>query len=88
MLSESTEAYDRGEKFVHYQRVAALADYVLVSPERARVELFHRQNERMWLYTLAEGLDATLTLLSLGVTLALADLYDKVAFPPEPAPPE
>jgi Uma2 family endonuclease len=42
VLSPSTEAYDRGEKFAHYRRLESLTDYVLVTEERARVEHYVR----------------------------------------------
>ena len=42
VLSDSTEANDRGEKFAHYRRIASLRDYVLVSQAERRVEVFHR----------------------------------------------
>lgn len=38
VLSPSTEAYDRGDKFLFYQRLASLTDYVLVAADRMRVE--------------------------------------------------
>ena len=40
VLSPSTEAYDRGEKFAHYRRLASLSDYVLISQDRMRIEHF------------------------------------------------
>ncbi len=45
MLSPSTEAYDRGDKFAHYRRLASLQTYVLVSQDKIRVESFARQGE-------------------------------------------
>ena len=38
VLSPPTEAYDRGEKFAHYRRIASVTDYLLISPDRLRVE--------------------------------------------------
>jgi Uma2 family endonuclease len=40
VLSPSTEAYDRGEKFAHYKRIPSLRQYVLVSPDEHRVEVW------------------------------------------------
>ncbi len=45
VLSPSTEAYDRGDKFTHYRRISTLKEYVLVSPDRMSVECY-RLNER------------------------------------------
>src|SRR5438045_3140164 len=38
VLSKSTEAYDRGEKFVHYRRLDSLQEYLLVSQDQYRIE--------------------------------------------------
>src|SRR6476646_9554528 len=45
VLSTSTEGYDRGEKFVHYRRLASLQEYVLVAQDKVRVERYTRQND-------------------------------------------
>jgi Uma2 family endonuclease len=79
VLSDSTERYDRGEKFAHYRRLACLQDYVLVSQHRPLVEHFTRHGEE-WILRMAEGLGATLSLPALGCELPLADIYDKVRF--------
>ena len=43
VLSDSTESYDRGEKFAHYRTLASLADYVMVAQKQVLVEHFQRQ---------------------------------------------
>lgn len=50
VLSDSTEASDRGEKFAHYRRIPSLRDYVLVSQREPRIEVYHREGER-WVLT-------------------------------------
>ena len=55
VLSKSTEAYDRGEKWQGYQRIPSLSDYVLVSQDRSRIEHFHRQDDGSWRYEVAEA---------------------------------
>jgi Uma2 family endonuclease len=50
VLSESTERYDRGEKFAHYRRLPSLRDYVLVSQHEPRVEVYSRADGRRWIY--------------------------------------
>jgi Uma2 family endonuclease len=50
VLSRSTEAYDRGEKWEAYQRLASLTDYVLVSQSAARVEHYRREADGSWRY--------------------------------------
>lgn len=61
VLSESTEKYDRGEKFVHYMRIASDDEYVLVSPEERRIEVFRRPDRGHWSFDVAKG-GETLTL--------------------------
>ena len=80
VLSPSTEAYDRGEKFSHYRRLASLREYVLIAQDRVRVEHYARQGERgeQWLLTELAGLGDALALPAIGCTLALADIYERV----------
>ncbi len=80
VLSPSTEAYDRGEKFAHYRRIESLQEYVLVSQDKVRIESYVRQGAQ-WLLSEASGLDETVRLESIGCNLTLRDIYDKVRFP-------
>lgn len=77
VLSESTEAYDRGRKFAHYRNLASLRDYLLVAQDRAHIEHYERR-EGGWLLTEAVGLEATLELPSLGCELLVAEVYERV----------
>ncbi len=85
VLSSSTEAYDRGEKFAHYRRLSSLTEYVLVAQDRVRVERYLRQPDG-WVLTEMSDLDSRLTLTSIDCDISLRDLYDKVEFPPEVRP--
>ncbi len=77
VLSESTERYDRGAKFGFYRALPTLSDYLLVSQDQALVEHFHRAADDSWvLRTFSSG--DRLELLSLGVALAVDEIYDKV----------
>lgn len=80
VLSDSTERYDRGEKFAHYRRIESLQDYVLVSQTEPLVEHFHRQADGTWLYRALEA-GGQLVLTSLDCTIAVADIYRKVFRP-------
>lgn len=82
VLSESTEAYDRGEKFAHYRRLPTLTDYVLIAQDKLRVEHYVRQ-DRQWVLSEADDWNGTIHLTSIGCRLALRDIYDKVNFPQE-----
>ena len=72
VLSDSTEASDRGEKWAHYQLIPSLREYVLVSQHERRVEVFRRADEG-WTYTAYH--EGELELRSLGVTLSIEALY-------------
>lgn len=77
VLSDSTEAFDRGKKFSSYQQIESLREYLLVSQSEFVVEHFLRQ-EAGWFYTKASGLDAALGLPALDCRIALSDIYSKV----------
>jgi Uma2 family endonuclease len=78
VLSPSTEAFDRGEKFAHYQRLESLCEYVLIAQNRHRVEQYVRQQEGQWLFSEVRGPGETVHLPSIGCDLALSEVYDKV----------
>jgi len=78
VLSDSTEAYDRGEKFEHYQQVESLAEYLLVSQHACRVERYLRQDQKSWLYSEAHEPEESIEIESIECLLALRDVYDKV----------
>jgi len=77
VLSESTEAFDRGKKFSSYQQIASLQEYLLVAQDEFVVEHYLRQEDG-WLYTKASGSDADLALPALNCHIALSDIYNKV----------
>lgn len=78
VLSPTTEGYDRGRKFAHYRTLDSLREYVLISQDEVRVELFTRRDDGHWLLSEASGLEETLSLASIGCELRLADVYDRV----------
>jgi len=78
VLSDSTEAYDRGRKFEHYRKLESLAEYVLISQHWPHVESYLRQPDHHWLLTECSGLDGVLRLESIDCELALAEIFDKV----------
>ncbi len=80
VLSDSTEAYDRGRKFGHYRRIESLREYVLVSQKEPLVERFQRNADNTWTLTESRGLDATLTLASIDISIPLSKIYNKLDF--------
>ena len=75
VLSPSTERYDRGEKFEHYQQIPSLQDYVLVSTAPPKVEVFHRNTDGSWRYTRA-GPGETVIIASVDVRLSVDEIYE------------
>ena len=74
VLSNSTERYDRSEKFVRYRQNESLTDYVLVSQDRPQVEHYTRQPDGSWSYRRTTGLEASIVIASIQCTLKLADV--------------
>ncbi|HYE21516.1 MAG TPA: Uma2 family endonuclease [Tepidisphaeraceae bacterium] len=87
VLSPSTEAYDRREKFDAYRDIPSLEEYVLVTSDQPRVEVFLRQGGGAWLFTPITGREGVVRLQSLGIELPLAEIFADVEFPPPPPPP-
>ena len=89
VLSPSTEAYDRGEKFGHYRQLASLQEYVLVSQDKVLVEHYHRQEKqgsvpvtgKDWIFTDFRELEEILPLRSIQCELPLQEIYARVTFP-------
>jgi len=81
VLSKSTEAFDRGEKFNRYQSWnPTLSDYVLVSQDSPQIEHFVRQKDGTWSYRRYTGIESSLTIASIDCTLRLAEVYERVSF--------
>jgi len=79
VLSESTEAYDRGEKFAHFRRLETLREYVLVSQDKIRIEHYRREGEQ-WVLSEISDPDATLDLTSIDCHVGIGAIYEKVEF--------
>jgi len=82
VLSDSTEAYDRGNKFAIYRELPSLKEYLLVSQHRVQVELFSRGDDGRWTLSDFSALTDSVPLPSIGCSLSLAEIYDKVVFQP------
>lgn len=77
VLSESTEACDRGAKFEKYRLFSTLAEYVLINPAKRKVEIFRRDVTGHWvLYEFGE--DEVVDIASLGVSISGSVLYENV----------
>lgn len=80
ILSESTESYDRGDKFESYRSVPSLKEYVLTAQNRPHLEKYVKHGDGFWMLSEADGLDSTILLESINCNLPLVDIYDKVNF--------
>jgi Uma2 family endonuclease len=74
VLSDSSEAYDRGEKFAHYRRIPSLREYVLVSQRRPRIEVFRRNEDGNWTLFEADA-SGSVQLVSIGCELSVDEVY-------------
>ncbi len=77
VISDSTESYDRGMKFLHYQTLPSLKEYVLVSQRRKLVETY-RKDEGCWIYHRLEGEDAVLKLESVKCEIPLSEIFSNI----------
>lgn len=81
VLSESTEEFDRGQKFLHYRtHLESLQEYVLVWQVAPIIELYTRQPNG-WLLSEYRELESSVFLASIDCRLTLGDVYDRVTFP-------
>jgi Uma2 family endonuclease len=81
VLSESTEAYDRGAKWEQYSGIESLKHYVLVSSDHARVDLYTRNTQGNWEYIGVDDLQKSAVLSAIGCELPLNGIYRQVEFP-------
>ncbi len=78
VLSDSTEKYDRGEKFRQYRQVESLKEYVLISQDNRGMEKYFRDKNGQWVFTEADKKNPFIDLEPLGCILEISEVYDKV----------
>jgi Uma2 family endonuclease len=79
VLSQTTEAYDRGEKFAHYRRIDSLREYVLVAQDKIRIEHYRRQGEQ-WVLSEISDPAGTLHLPAIDCHIEVGAIYERVDF--------
>jgi Uma2 family endonuclease len=79
VLSDSTESYDRGRKFIDYRSVQSLMEYILIAQSEYRIEHFLRQPDDRWLLSEARFLESKIELPTIQCFLSLREVYDKVS---------
>ncbi|NET39703.1 MAG: Uma2 family endonuclease [Cyanothece sp. SIO1E1] len=80
VLSRSTEAYDRGNKFMYYRSIPTFSEYLLVNQYRPWVDHYIKADSRDWLMRSYEGLEASIFLKTIDLQLSSADIYDEIVF--------
>jgi Uma2 family endonuclease len=80
VLSPSTEAYDRGEKFTHYQSIPSFCEYLLVAQNRLHITHLSKQADSSWIYKEYKDLAAVVKLTSMNCELAMSEVYENVSF--------
>ena len=82
VLSDSTEGFDRGDKFLYYKSIPSFIEYLLISQRRANVVQYVKQSENVWLQSEFNDLSETVELKFVECGLALSEIYQNVEFPP------
>jgi Uma2 family endonuclease len=78
VLSETTEAYDRGKKFESYRTIASLSDYLLMAQDKRRIEHYVRQQENRWLFSEYKDPKAVFRIAAPDCEIRLEEVYEKI----------
>ena len=82
ILSPSTEAFDRGDKFAYYKSIPSFSEYLLVAQQRPHVVHYIKQAKGDWLQREYDQMADTARLAALDCEITLAEIYEDVIFPP------
>jgi Uma2 family endonuclease len=80
ILSNSTQGYDRADKFKLYRSIPSFAEYILIYQNSYSVDQYNKQKDGRWILTEYLGEDAVLKLESISFEISLQDLYKRVTF--------
>lgn len=81
ILSRSTQTFDRGQKWLAYQGIPSLLQYVLISQDDLRIEVYDR-HDNAWVYQALTGPDARLALTVGEIELTMAEIYEDSSLDP------
>ena len=87
VLSTSTEAYDRGDKFTYYKSITSFREYLLIAQHRPHVTHYVKQEDGRWSYKELNEINATVDMQMVHCELPLMDVYRGVEFPSDAASP-
>lgn len=80
VLSPSTEAYDRGDKFSYYKSIPSFREYLLIAQHRPHITHYVKSANGNWDYEEVNGLESSIQLSTIDCSLALSELYNGVEF--------
>ena len=80
VLSDSTEKYDRGDKFRMYRTIPSFKEYLLISQTAMQVEKFSKNSANQWVLSEYAGKDAKIVFDSFEFKISIEELYDRVDF--------
>ncbi|MGL4374918.1 MAG: Uma2 family endonuclease, partial [Microcoleaceae cyanobacterium] len=80
VLSQSTQEFERNEKFHLYRSLPDFCEYLLVDPSQFLVQQYIKNESRKWLFQEFETETDSISLTSLGVEFSLSDIYEGVQF--------
>ena len=80
VLSPSTEAFDRGDKFTYYKSIASFTEYLLVAQHRPHVSQFVKQENGVWTFMEFNDLSEQVRCASVPCVLSLQEIYRDVVF--------
>jgi Uma2 family endonuclease len=84
VLSDSTEGFDRGDKFSYYKSIESFTEYLLVAQHRPHVSQFIKQGDNFWNHTEYNDLEEAVSLRFAGCEIKLAEIYREVEFVERP----
>jgi Uma2 family endonuclease len=80
VLSDSTAAFDKGQKFAEYKTIPSFREYALIHQDKARVDFYLRDEDGFWQSSSIEGLDGEAHFQSIDVSVSLSKIYQRVSF--------
>ncbi len=81
VLSDSTEKFDRDQKFKHYKSIESFREYLLISQKSYFVVHYLKHNEKFWMQTEYDKLEDVINLTALECDLTLAEIYEDIELP-------
>ncbi|MEJ7847294.1 MAG: Uma2 family endonuclease [Pyrinomonadaceae bacterium] len=84
VLSPSTEAFDRGDKFSYYKSIPSFTEYILIATNRPNITQFIKRSESEWVQREATGMESSLSLAAFDIEFLLSEVFLDVEFPEPP----